>query len=244
MKAFRIIAAAALIAVIAISGLSALQIQKGYTAEEAASKEVAPYRPIMPVVAETDEQEPYVNQGILDLQVKYPDAIGWITIPHTGIDYPFVQSEDNDEYLQKDIDGNFAVAGTLFLDCLSSSDFSDFNTIIYGHHMKNGTMFGPINMFGDEEFFNTNKTGTIFLEDKTYTMEFFAYIVVRSDDLAVYDSPTNSSDIGSSLDYIRENARYYRDIGVGTGDHIVTLSTCAYEFKDARMLLIGKLTQL
>jgi len=239
----RKIAIAGLIAAIVMSGYFALQIQQGYTAEEAAFKQVAPYKPIMPDGAEEGVFEDFVNQGIVDLQAQYEDAVGWLTIPHTGIDYPFVQADDNDYYLRRDIDENYAIAGTLFMDCQSSKDFSDFNTIIYGHHMKNETMFGPMARYEDEEFFKTNTKGTIFLADKTFSMDIFAYIIVRSDDLTVYDSPSDDEGKRACLDYIRDNARHYRDIGVDIEDQIVTLSTCAYEFKNARMLLLGTLTR-
>ena len=243
-KTLKIIVISGLIAAIFVSGGFALQIQNGYTAEGAVYQDVAPFRPIMPATGDPVERETFVNQGILDLQEKYPDAIGWLTIPHTGIDYPFVQTTDNSYYLHKDIDGKSAVAGTLFMDYQSHSDFSDFNTIIYGHHMKNETMFGPLLRFNNQDFFDTNRTGTIFLADKTFRIDFFAYLIVSVDDLTVYDSPTDNRAIAASLDYIRENARYYRDINVVPGDHIITLSTCAYEFQDARMLLIGELAQL
>jgi len=242
-KVIRYIAIIFLIGAIIGSGYSALKIQNNYHAEETARIEATPYRPVMPeavTVSETNEKEPFVNQGILDLQAQYPDAIGWIAIPFTGVDHPFVQAEDNNFYLRRDMDGNHSMAGTLFMDCQNSGDFSDFNTIIYGHHMKNGTMFAPLNRFGEREFFDTNTNGMIFLADKTINMEFFAYMVIQADDLTVYENPLEKTDRNAYLQYIRENARHYRDTGIGAGDRIITLSTCAYEFKDARMLLIGR----
>ena len=162
----------------------------------------------------------------------------------TTKDYPFVQVENNRYYLDRDIDGNYSAAGTIFMDCLCSNDFSDFNTVLYGHHMKNGTMFGSMAQFNDKDFFDTNKTGTVFLADKTFSIDIFAYMIIQADDLVVYESPSDAEGKKTSLEYIRENARHYRDVGVGTEDQIITLSTCAYEFKNARMLLIGKLTRI
>ena len=242
MRVVRLVLVIALVGAIFVSAGAAMKIQKGYSSEERAYKEVAPYRPIATDAAEA-EPTPHKNQGVLDLQAGYPDAVGWVTIPHTGVDYPFVQAEDNEYYLHRDIDGNYAVAGTLFMDCTSDPDLTDFNTIIYGHHMKNGSMFGSLAQFNDEEFFNTNKTGTVFLAERTYTVEFFAYLIVKSDDLTAYDNPVDTADRMNYIAYIFENSRYWRDCEVGTENQIITLSTCAYEFKNARMILVGKLVQ-
>ena len=241
----RNIAAAALVAVIMISGYFVLEMQKGYTAEKNIHQEMTPYKPAMPeeTPAGAVVPENFVDSAIVELKAEYEDAVGWITIPHTGIDYPFVQVKDNRYYLDRDIDGNYSAAGTLFMDYLNSSDFSDFNTVIYGHHMKNGTMFGPLLKYNEKDFFNTNTSGTIFLENKTFDVEFFAYMIVQAEDHTVYESPAGRAERQKSLDYILENSRHYREIGVGPEDQIVTLSTCAYEFKDARMLLAGKLSE-
>jgi sortase B len=102
--------------------------------------------------------------------------------------------------------------------------------------MKNGSMFGTLKSFADKDFFETNRYGTIYLPDATLTLEFFAYMVVKSTDTEIYSiSPSESY-----FDYIRQNARQYRDIGLTDSDRIVTLSTCAYEFDNARMVLLAK----
>jgi len=178
-----------------------------------------------------------VNQGIIDLQAKYPDAVGWLTVPGTKIDYPFMQSKDNGTYLRRDLNGNYALAGTLFMDCRCEKDFSSGNTIVYGHHMKNGSMFGTLKSFADKNFFNENIRGTIYLPRETLTLEFFAYMVVKSTDTEIY-SPEPGEGF---LEYVRQNARQYCDIGLTDADRVVTLSTCSYEFADARMVLLGKI---
>ena len=242
----RIILAAVLICAIAFSGYNVLKIQKGYNAEEAVHNEVLLFKPEPPAAAdpgaETGKVEwpPFVNQSIADLKEQNKDAVGWITVPHTGIDYPFVQTGNNSDYLSTDVNGDYSIAGTLFMEYRNKSDFSDTNTVIYGHHMKNGSMFGSLVQYEDQVFFDTNRGGTVFLADKTFALEFFAYLVIHTDDDRIYDVYSESVDI----EYIREKARNYRDANVGPGDHIITLSTCAYEFQDARMVLLGKLTRI
>ena len=176
------------------------------------------------------------GQGLTDLRAKYPDAVGWLTVPDTGIDYPFVWYGDNDHYLRRDLNGEHATAGTLFMDFRCKRDFSSGNTIIYGHNMKNGSMFGTLKSFADKAFFDGAPTGTICLPHRTITLEFFAYLIVKSNDPEIYSADPD----GACLDYIRQNARQYRDIGVTAGDRIVTLSTCSREFDDARGVLVAR----
>ena len=216
-----------LLSVMLYSGYRLWLVQADYKQEAGLHSEVMEYKP--------REDEP-ANQSVIDLRAKYPDVVGWLTVPGTNIDYPFVQAGDNDYYLRRDLNGEYAKAGTLFLDCRCRPDFTSRNTIIYGHHMKNGSMFGTLKAFADKDFFDVNRCGTIYLPYETLALEFFAYLVVQSDDRTIY-SPAPGGDY---LDYVKQNARNYRDVGLTEGDRIVTLSTCAYEFDGARMVLLAR----
>ena len=184
------------------------------------------------------------NQSILDLQTKHSDAVGWLSIPNTKIDYPFAQGRDNDTYLHLDLDQNWAAAGTIFMDYRNSQDFTDFNTILFGHHMNNGSMFGTLQHFSNQAFFEENSSGTVFLADKTYGIDFIAFAVIVPSDTVIYDPTiTTETEKIAFLEHVKHIARYYRDLEVTASDRLVTLSTCNYEFEDARMVLIGKLTE-
>ena len=185
---------------------------------------------------------PSVNQSIVDLQTARPGAVGWLTIPNTRIDYPFAQGEDNDTFLHMDLDQRWSAAGTIFMDFRNSQDFSDFNTILFGHNMRNGSMFGTLQQFNNRTFFEANRIGTIFLADKTYEITFIAFAVIAPNDEVVYN-PLIETSAAAFLDHVRHIARYYRDVDITKDDRFVTLSTCNYEFDDARMVLIGKLTK-
>ena len=183
------------------------------------------------------ELEAEINQSIVDLQNEVNDEIvGWLYIPDTQIDYPFVWSGDHETYLKQDLYGNQANAGTLFMDYRSAKDLSGFNTIIYGHHMKNGSMFGELKLFADEGFFESNPRGSITLKDKACTLEIFAYMVVRADDEMIYGSFPERNGF---YEYIKENAGNYRE--PDREKNVVTLSTCSYEFTDARMVLLANI---
>ena len=109
---------------------------------------------------ETEQEEeteaPYVSPIDFEALAQInPDVVGWITIPDTNIDYPIVQSQDNDTYLRKSFEGESTAAGSIFLDFESQSDMEGYNNIIYGHHMKNGSMFKDVVEYKDEQYFRT-----------------------------------------------------------------------------------------
>jgi sortase B len=183
---------------------------------------------------------------IADAKVALNDEIiGWITLPDTGVDYPFVQGEDNSFYLNHDAEKKKSSVGAIFADMRSNPDFLDFNTILYGHHMKNGSMFGELLNFTNKIFFDSNPTGWIYLENKVIRMDIFACLVIHPSNEKIYGTFTpKMEDRQSYLNYIKQNARNYRDIGVTSEDRVVTLSTCSYDFEDARMVVIAKLVNV
>lgn len=246
-----------LIAIIGFSGYQLWDIHRNNAQESTMHDRLLTYRPTPQTSPQTTWQTsplfdvddnpgscaaPVANQSIIDLREKYPDVIGWLYIANTRIDYPFAQAHDNEYYLHRDLDRNRSTAGTIFMDYRNSNDFSDFNTIIYGHNMRNGSMFGTLENFNDLNFFNTNVTGTIFLANETFEIEFMAFAVIKPNDAVIYNpNITTEADKIIFFDHIRNTARYYRDINITTNDRVITLSTCNYEFNNARMVLIGRI---
>ena len=226
--AFSRLLALGLVAVMLYSGYRVWKITGDYRAEAEIHSAVIAFKP--------QQDDEVVNQSVIDLQAKYPDVVGWLTVPGTSIDYPFVWRDDNDYYLRRDLNGDDATAGTLFLDMRCEPDFSSQNTIIYGHHMKNGSMFGTLKAFADKEFFEANKHGTIYLPRETLTLEFFAYLVVSHRDAEIYSIEPGED----YLDYVKQNARHFRDVALTGEDNLVTLSSCSYEFNNARMVLLAR----
>ena len=221
-----------LAALAAYSGCRAWAVLADYKAEENMRGQVAEYKP-RPVSA----VESVINQSVIDLQAIHPDVAGWLYIPGTEIDYPFVWYENNDHYLRRDLNGGGARAGTIFMDYRCDRAFSSSNTILYGHHMKNGSMFGTVKLFADEAFFNENLYGTVYLPRETLTLAFFAYMEIRSTDSEIYSLEPSET----YMAYVRQTARHCRDTELAQGDRIVTLSTCAYASGGgARAVLVGK----
>jgi len=254
-----------LVAVIGYSGSQLWEIRQNNVQEAELHNRLLQYRPTQQTVTSTDtsadwhadtpadrpardaetNSEPvlHVNQNIVDLQAALPGVIGWLTVPHTQIDYPFAQGINNDTYLHMDLDQRWSAAGTIFLDYRNSRDFTDFNTILYGHHMRNGSMFGTLQRFSEQAFFDANSTGTLFLADKTYEIQFIAFAVIQPNDAVIYNHAIATEERVTFLEYTQTIARHYRDIGMTEHDQIITLSTCNYEFHDARMVLIGRLVR-
>ena len=178
-----------------------------------------------------------VNQSVIDMQSDVnSDIVGWLTIPDTRIDYPFVKAADNDYYLRRNVYRAQAAAGSLFMDSRCAEDFSDFNAIIYGHNMKNNSMFGEIKFFSERGFFDAHKSGTLYIKNNTFVLRVFAYMVVRANDGIIYNPAADRDEFYS---YVKENARQYQE--PSTWGNVVTLSTCAYEYEGARMVLIAEI---
>ena len=105
------------------------------------------------------------------------NAVAWLTVDDTRIDYPVMQGKTNGEYLNKDPYGNFSLSGSIFLDSRNDKNFGDAYSMIYGHHMEYGAMFGSLDEYADKDFFDAHKTGTLTLtKEKEYTIRFFCLV--------------------------------------------------------------------
>ena len=184
------------------------------------------------------------NPSLQDLQKINADVCAWLTVDDTGIDYPVVRGKDDMEYINKDVYGDFALSGAIFLQSANQPDFSDPYNLIYGHHMSNGAMFGDVVEFADEEYFATHQTGTLYLPEKTCTITFFACVETDAMDSQIYGyigEPDATGQMQQLLQYVQEHAVQYRDIGVTPQDSVIALSTCAESATNGRVVLFGKL---
>jgi len=198
------------------------------------STQYATYKP-------TDE-----NKGLSfkDLQTINPEVISWLTVYGTHIDYPVAQAKDNLKYINTDAKGKYSLSGSLFLDSDCSPDFSDFSSIIYGHHMDQDTMFGEIGLFSNQSYFNARKYGVLYFDGRQHGLEFFAFMHVDAYDSAIYRTKVTGKEAQQAyLDLLMQRASHTRnDVSVTTSDHIVLLSTCSAGTTNGRDILIGKIT--
>ncbi|MDO4308135.1 MAG: class B sortase [Eubacteriales bacterium] len=157
------------------------------------------------------------------------DVIGWIYVEALdGVSYPVVKGSDNSTYLHMTYERNYNFAGTIFIDCENSGDFNDCNTLVYGHNMKNGSMFGQLRKFSqDAETYKKSKYFWIFTPDKDYRYEIIsAYTTgVNSDTYTLFKGP--GTEFEEYLEKIKGRSEIQTDAGEMTiRDKIVTLSTC------------------
>lgn len=170
------------------------------------------------------------------------DVVGWITIFDTHISYPVVQGKDNQEYLNKDVFGEFSFSGSIFLDYRNACDFTDSYSIIYGHHMEYGAMFGDVVEFKNDDYFQEHKTGALFLLDDTYKITLFACVETQEFNNKIYNPIVQGKDnLDTLLKYIKDEAVQYRDISLNHDDKIIGLSTCAEAGTNERVVLFGRL---
>lgn len=181
------------------------------------------------------------NENNNNLYNKYEDYRGWIKVDNTNIDYPIVQGKDNSFYLDKDINKNYLSSGSIFMNYLNNG-FNDENTILFGHHMRNKTMFAQLEKYKEKEFFQNDNDIKIEVEnDKVLTYKVFSVYVTDANDNYIKTNFDNKSEYKEFLDKIKNKSIYKSDINVDENDKIITLSTCSYEFNDARMVVHGKL---
>lgn len=198
-----------------------------------ADEELLKFRP-------TDDGED--NPTLKDLKKLNPDVKAWIQVPKTNIDYPVVQGQDDMEYINKNVYGEFELSGAIFLSCLNKDDFSDPYNLVYGHNMKNGGMFADVADFTNKEYFETHQKGKLYLTDATRKIRFFACMKVTAADAKIYHPDGyHKENLKDLLDYIQANAVQYRDVNVADENSLIALSTCSEAETNGRVVLIGKL---
>lgn len=177
------------------------------------------------------------------------DIYAWIYIPNTKIDYPVLQHpEDNLYYLNYNIDGTKGYPGCIYTEDYNSKDFTDHNTVIYGHNMKNGTMFAGLHKYEDSKFFEENPYVYIYTADEVYVYQVFAAYEF-SDAHILYNYPSDTDAAFSSyleevMDVRSMNSNFNSDIEVAGTDKIVTLSTCISNKPNNRYLVQGLLLEI
>lgn len=175
------------------------------------------------------------------LRKKYPDVKAWLYSKGTIINYPVAQGKDNDWYLHHTLDGAWNGAGTLFIDENNEKPFKDFLTIIYGHHMRDGSMFGSLVKYRDPEYYQEHKKLRLYTPEQDYDLLVIGVCTIPSNsEMYKYDFETDAekAEYLAWIDQLTETAC---EDHAKLDDNIVMLSTCTYEFEEARLVVYGKL---
>lgn len=165
----------------------------------------------------------------------------WIYAPGTQIDYPVVQSGDNSHYLKRMFNGERNSAGTLFIDYRNLPDFQDPNTLIYGHHMRNDSMFGTLTDYAKQAYYEEHPVMLVMAEKEIFLLEIFAGYTTSDRDHCYDIAISDEEDMAAFIDEAVRKSDFVSGVQVRTTDRLVTLSTCAYTFEAARYVLIGRI---
>ena len=188
-------------------------------------------------VEEEDDEPIMIEVDFEALQEINDDIIAWIYCPDTQINYPVVQGSDNDYYLKHLLDGTWNENGTIFMDYQGAADFSDTNNILFGHHMKSGAMFANLMKYKDQSFYDAHPVMYLFTPEQNYRLDLFAGVVVDAND-GIYTYDVSAEQL---LDDYAARSTFTANVSV-SGEHpIVTLSTCSYEFDNARYIVLAEL---
>lgn len=183
------------------------------------------------------------NVDFDELRKINPDIIGWIYYEDTKINYPIVQGKDNDKYLRTMFDGNYSNFGTLFADYKTKDPFNQFNTIVYGHHMRNGSMFGQLKKLKDESYYEKHKQFELITPEGKYHLQIVAFLNEPSDSDVYVNNVDGDSEKENYIEKIKSLSLYTTGVDFTADDRLVVLSTCAYEYDDARYIAVGKMVK-
>lgn len=172
------------------------------------------------------------------------DVVGWIRFENMDISYPIVKGGDNEYYLTHSFDGQEIKCGSIFMEAENSADFSDENTFIYGHNMKDKSMFAKLNQFQDEQIFRENPEFLIYTEEGIYRYSIFScYVADVSWDSFTYQFADNAA-YGKWLETVKGRSIYDTGVTPSEEKNTVTLMTCTAAGDNYRFLVHGTLTEV
>lgn len=205
---------------------------------EGSIAETSTYADVTYAELDSEDKLNLENVDIEAIKAINSDGIAWIQIPAITRSYPVAHTDNNSYYLNHTFTREENNAGCIFIDARNYADFSDKNTIIYGHNMKNGTMFGMLNRFENQEFYNENDSHfyiTTSLGIRVY--QIFAVCLVPSDSMVYEIDFTGDITYENFLSYVTKSRLYSTGVTVLPTDSVVTLSTCTSDSKTRRVVL-------
>lgn len=243
---------------------------------EVMAEEEVPMMPTVRVVEEGAEEEEVTNDrknhvqtmpdaeklpGIKELYEQNNDMVGWLTIPDMNVDYPLMQTMDDEQYyLDRDFQKNYSANGSLILDTDSSigtgtkvNNYADgtlpsTNLIIHGHNMKSGAMFGNLDLYRDKKYYDSHKIIQLSTLTEKREYEIVAvflsqvYMKSQTDVFKYYKffEADNEDEFNDFYDNIKALQMYDTGVTAEYGDEFITLSVCAYHVENGRLVVVGK----
>lgn len=198
---------------------------------------------------EQEAHADYAGMPVIDFETLWEtntDICAWITVPGTEVDYPVLRKSDSTElhdvyYLMHTVEDVEGLPGSIYIEPISSPEFTDANTVVYGHNMKNGSMFGSLHDFEDDAFFEENQYAYIVTPEKSLVYQIFATVVYDNRHITGTYDFTDKEDYQEFLDSLTDNRNmgdlFREGIDVTTDDRILTMSTCISGQDDKRLLV-------
>lgn len=171
------------------------------------------------------------------------DVVGWLYCEDTVMNYPVAKSSDNSYYLRRSLEGKYLITGTIFADYRCTSPATDKSYVIYGHDMKNGTIFGMLKNYADPAYMKSHPSYYYLMPDGDYKIDVYAGVTVNSTD-KLYDVRFEESELIPYVKALTKGGTVTDSFDLEDDDRIMILSTCSDEFEGARFVLIGKITPL
>lgn len=218
---------------------SAVQAAPTQTASAAKDTEKTPSPVAESAPIDISPDFPLINFQLLEAQNS--DTVGWVCIEGTNINYPVVQGEDNRHYVSTLFDGSENQAGCIFMDYRNSRNMENVHTILYGHNMRDKSMFADILNYQQQEYYDSHPSGMYISPEGNFRFDIVAAYVASLADPSWQLEFTAEEDVNQWLEEAIAKSSFVSNITPEADDKFITLSTCSYEFDDARFVLVGVL---
>lgn len=198
---------------------------------------------------EEEEKKPAspIDVDFDQLLIKWPDVKAWLYSEGTVINYPIAQDASdtqNERYLYNFLDGTYNGSGTLFIDYRCAGDFSDYITVIYGHHMNDGSMLASICKYADQEYYDAHPCMYLNTPTQNYRIDIFSAYITDSDGSTYAFGYMDDEIFAGYVDSVSRWSYIDADVDISTIEKIVVFSTCTYEYDNARFVVLGSLVPL
>lgn len=190
--------------------------------------------------AEAEELAP-ITVDFEALQTVNPQVVGWIYCEDTVVNYPVVQGTDDSYYLKHAYDGSASSNGSIFVEVENAPDFTDVNTVIYGHNMKNRTMFGTLEDWAQQDYYEAHPVFWLLTPERDYKIQLFSGYTTSGGSDAYMLFPEPGEELNEYLQESVEKSDFFSNVMTPEDGKYVLLSTCAYTFSNARYVLHGRL---
>jgi len=186
-----------------------------------------------------------IRSGFDELMKVNKNVVGWITIEDTQIDYPILQTDNNIDFVTQNFYGEESIAGSIFMDYRNDVTMEDNNIIVYGHRMKDGSMFQHLTKYLEKDFFDSHRTFTFDTLYESYEAEIFAVYPTMIDFNYIQTDFSSEGEFENLIQEIQNKSTYETDVDINADDQILTLSTCEYTLdpEDSRLVVHAKLTK-